>query len=154
MSTVWFVSPGKLAIESVREDSDCGQQMAAVLSKLPETPVYGLGNNVLFQAPRTEVERIPLLEAWGGVVVEPEGYKKKRQVFATTLERDERDFNLQLTLGPEQLELSGNVHLSLKGDGTTELAVRAAERFNTDTRVLVDLFSEALGVRMENVASH
>jgi len=130
------------------------EQMAAVLSKLPETPVYGLGNNVLFQASRVGLEPFPSLEACANVVVEPGGYTKKRHVFATTLERDGRAFSLQLTVGSELVELSGNAHLQLTGDGTTEVAARAAAGFRADSRVLADLFGEALGVRIENVASH
>ena len=154
--TVWFVAPGKLAIESEQRGADCGRDMAAVLNQLPETPVYGLGNNIFFRASRSEVESIPALDGCADLVVEPENYRKTKHAFATTLEHEGRSFSLQLTVGTEFVELTGNAHLQLKNDETARAAAETAERFEADTRTLTELLVATFRLKIEdqNVTTH
>lgn len=154
MQTTWFVSPGKLAIEALSEHQPCGAQMAAVLNKLLYTPVSALGNNVFYQAPRDTFETFPAFEACADLAVVPEGYKKTKHVFTASVERDGRTFNLQVTVGPETVDLTGNAHIQLPEGGTTEKAAAFAASFDDDVRTLTDLFDEVLGVRIDNVTSH
>jgi hypothetical protein len=128
--------------------------MAAVLKKLLYTPVSALGNNVVYQAPRDQVEFFPALEACADLAVVPDGFKKAKHSFATSLERDGRTFNLQVEVGSEKVEVSGNVHVQLPEGGTTERAAAFAERFDDDLGTLTKLFDEVLGVRIDHVTSH
>ena len=44
------VAPTQLVVESLDPNFDCGEVVAKVLAKLPETPVFALGNNAFYKA--------------------------------------------------------------------------------------------------------
>lgn len=154
-NSTWFVTPGKLSVETSSPRENCGRYVAEVLKHLKWTPVTAIGSNVTFLANRTEIEPFPVLDVGTGIVVLPDGVSEARRAFATSLNRSGRTFNLNVTLTGDLIELTGNAHASLSEspDQTTDAAVKVAELFESDASTLVDLFSEVLGVRIHNVFS-
>jgi hypothetical protein len=152
--TFWFVSPEKLAIESVEESVDCGQPMADVLAKLPVTPIFGLGNNVVFESSARDADEFPALRACRDLVQVPNGYTKGQQIFAASVVREKRIFTLNVTVQQDVILLSGNAHVQLGDNGTAEMAAPFAARFEDDKRELAELFADVLGVRVNVTNQH
>jgi hypothetical protein len=156
LKTTWFVTPGKLSVETSSIGENCGRYVAEVLKRLKWTPITAVGNNVAFRAKRSEVEPFPALETTSGMAVVPDGSSEARRAFAISLTRSERTFTLNVTMSGDVIELTGNAHLSIREgleNQSTDAAVAAAELFESDVATLVDLFSEVLRVRIGNVFS-
>lgn len=145
----WVVYPGKLAIESNVAGEDCGNPMAQVLEKLHWTPVFGLGNNITFEAKRDEIEEMAILKTLSSAHSDFEGYNHQARDFGTTLVRGGKVFNLGITSTENRVRLHGNAHRQIKPDGSgTESAVKEAKAFSSDVQTLTKLMSEVFGVKL------
>jgi hypothetical protein len=153
LKTLWFVSPGKLAIETTDSNVDCGRQMSDVLKMIPVTPVFGVGNNVTLTAKRSEIEPLPVLEACTAAALLPDGYSEDRRVSAMSVTREGRTFNLNVVVRGDVVEFHGNADSTLGDDGTGERGAECASRFEADKQELISLFSDVFGVKLD-VASH
>lgn len=125
----WFVTPSRIEVETVNPEEDCGAKVAAVLANLPWTPLIALGNNVVYVAPPSEIALLP--DEMRRVPEIPGGYELAQRSFHSGLSRENRVTNLQLSIAPEEIELSINVHTELR-DRDSEAAQAAARRFLQD----------------------
>jgi hypothetical protein len=122
----WYITPGRIEVETEAEDENCGEQVATVLSRLPWTPLAGIGNNFIYEAPPSEVERLPDLRQFDPVP--PPEYEMHQRSYRLGVNRGERLFNLQLSVTRGLIELSINVHTELR-DRESQVAQDAAREF-------------------------
>lgn len=127
----WLVTPSRIEVETESPEADCGAKVAAVLEKLPWTPLLAIGNNALYTAPLAELEALPQEFRAGPDV--PDGYQLVQRSFHFALGREERVTNLQVSITREELELSINVHTELR-NRDSGAAQAAAQRFLQDRR--------------------
>ncbi len=127
----WFVTPSRIEVETESPQENCGDKVAAVLSNLPWTPLVALGNNAVYTAPLSAIDT--LSEEMRRAPGVPEGYALAQRSFHFALSREKRVTHLQLSVTPEEIELSVNVHTELR-DRDSEAAQKAARRFLEDRR--------------------
>ncbi len=154
MKTVWYVAPGRLAVESVSPHQNCGELMATVLDKLLWTPVSAIGNNVTYQADREAAEPFPALDACAHSAVVPEEYSEKRRSLSLTVIRPDRDYTLTAVAGTEVVELTGNASVTF-AEGHSEDTSRAADvarAFDGDLATMRALFVDVFGI--DNLEAH
>jgi hypothetical protein len=153
LKSVWYVAPGKLALETVDESEDCGRLMSEVLRRLPVTPVFGIANNIVFEGNVEDAEGLPVFRSCKTAVSSPQAYVERERVFASSFGRDNRAFNLRLAIEGSIVALSGNAHTDLGQEGSAAEAAVTAESFVADKRELSLLFEKVFGAKL-NVASH
>ena len=86
--------------------------MAAVLGRLPETPVQAIGNNVSYTSAAADAEPLGALTACAKAAAIPDGFVERRRQFGVTLQKDGRDLLIQAAVSPELVELNGNVNVN------------------------------------------
>jgi hypothetical protein len=129
LSSRWFVTPGRIEVETQSPEEDCGAKVADVLQVLPWTPLVALGNNVQYTAPLSEIDALP--EEMRRAPAIPDEYELMQRSFHFGLGRENRIINLQLAIAPEEIELSVNVQTELR-DRDSASAQAAARRFLQD----------------------
>jgi hypothetical protein len=127
----WLINPSRIEVDTENPEENCGEMVAAVLTALPHTPLVALGNNAVYWAPLSEIASLP--EQLRDPPETPEGYAFTQRSFHFGLAQDGRISNLQLSITPEELELSVNVHTELR-ERDTDAAQAAARRFLQDRR--------------------
>lgn len=146
-SAVWSVSPDKIVVETTSPDTDCGNKVARVLQALPETPLFGIGNNGNYLARRDELASLhqhirdfPLEESSNELSL-------LQHSFAATLTRNEDAVvNLQLAVKSNEIEVVYNAHTNLERLGDkANLAASAAESFLKDRAIFGDLSLQYFG---------
>jgi hypothetical protein len=142
----WFVTPHRVEVETRDPEGDCGAPMASVLEALPWTPLVALGNNVIYTAPLADLDG--LREEFRRSPQAPEGYAMKQRSMHFGLSREGAVMNLQLSITPEELELSVNTHTELRKK-ESEDAQAAARRFIQDRRDAETLIQQLFGVSVE-----
>lgn len=148
--TTLHVSPTRLVVESADSAFDCGQIVAKVLKALPETPLFALGNNAVFQAEPSELEQLaaPVRSLPRFESPSSELAVEQRTFHLGVRRQDQGTINLQLSLKDDLIELSCNVHSNLENhERPSEPAILAASRFFLDrmeSQSLVQTFFGAL----------
>jgi hypothetical protein len=146
---LWSISPDRLVIETDDAVFDCGQLAAHVLRILPETPVFGLGNNLHCVADPGEAGNLPRVlrefpEADGG---SPPLETVQRTLHWAFSRGEHETINLQLAMKDEEIELLSNVHYGTGASDEPNVAtVAAAERFFADCVESMRLAERAFGV--------
>jgi hypothetical protein len=139
----WFVTPQRIEVETRDPEADCGSAVATVLEALPWTPLVALGNNAIYTAPLGDADG--LREEFRRSPQPPEGYSVKQRSVHFGLSRDGVVTHLQLSITPEELELSVNVQTELRKRGSAD-APAAARRFLQDRREAETLIQQLFGV--------
>lgn len=150
MKSVWYVAPGRLAIETESPEEDCGYWMAEVLSRLRWTPIHAIGNNVSYACGRAEAEAFPATNACANAAVVPDDFEETRRQFGMTVRQEGRDFLVQSVFGTELVEVNGNANVTLNNEPHADRAVDVARQFVRDKSLLGTLFVDILGVRITN----
>ena len=129
------VAPTQLVVESVDRNFDCGGVVAKVLAKLPETPVFALGNNAFYKAAPPELENLSAaIRGFPRPECPSPGQSLVQRTYHTAVKRGEHEtINVQIVLKDDSLELACNVHTELESrPHPSEAAVVAARRFFDD----------------------
>jgi hypothetical protein len=143
----WFVSPSRMEVETESWQLDCGEKVGKVLESLPWTPLIAIGNNTIYTAAIAELGNLP--EDVRRESEMPQGYEFAQRSFHHCVKREDRSFNLQLSITPEEIELSVNVHTELR-DRDSEVASRAAHRFLQDREAGEALIEHFFKARIEH----
>lgn len=124
-----------MSIESKDPETDCGEAVARILRALPETPLFALGNNIHYQAERSEWDDLaPAIRDFPATDPPAKGQSVVQRTLHVGVKRDEyTTVNLQLALKEHRIELACNVHSELGDrDHPNEAAIDAAKRFLED----------------------
>jgi len=150
---IWNVAPNRLAIESQDPQTDCGQIVAKILRVLPETPLFALGNNVHYQAERSELESLSdTIRAFPRAKSPAQEQSIVQRTFHVGVKRTEHEtINLQISLKDDSIELACNVHSELANrEKANEAAVSAAERFFEDRAEAKSLAQHFYGTSIDH----
>ena len=151
-NAVWTVAPDRISIETKDVAFDAGNTVARILRALPETPLYGIGNNAMYEASATEEsETIRAIRYFPSHADSSESEAVARRTFHYSIDRDEHEvFNLQMSVSLKRIELSCNAHTKLE-DRTeaNEAAIAAASRFFDDRECAERLANEYFEARIE-----
>ena len=147
----WIVRPQKIEVESEAPDADCGGKVAAVLEALPWTPLVALENNTIYRAPLGDLDGLRAEYRMPPEV--PAEYSLAQRSVHFGVTREGSVTNLQLSITPEELELSVNVHTELRKLKSEE-AQATARRFLQDRREAESLIQKLFDVRIEYVDPH
>ncbi len=148
---VWNISPNRVAVETDDPSHDCGDLVAKVLGALPETPVFGLGNNSTYQADLSIVEELASGIQDFPWPEPPSEYKSIAQrTLHVAVKRDEHEVtNVQLALTDDTAELSCNVHTKLEDrPDSNSTAIHAANQFLEDRTRSKNLAQHILGTSL------
>ena len=132
---VWSVAPNRVAIETQDFRTDCGAVVAKVLRALPETPLFALGNNAIYQAEMSERHALaPAIRDFPWPESPNEGETVGQTTLHAGLKRAEHEVtNLQIAFREDTIELACNVHTKLADRADANpAAIAAAERFFED----------------------
>lgn len=132
---VWSIAPDRIAAESTSRKTDCAQMVAKVLRALPETPLFAIGNNVVYAATLDELSALShTIRDFGQPESPHDGETVVQRSFHVAVKRGEgKVANLQLSIKEEAIELGGNLHTKLDGvEDASKEAIAAAERFFQD----------------------
>jgi hypothetical protein len=147
----WTVSPSRIDVETDVCGEDCGEKIAKVLDKLPETPLKAIGNNFTYEAPVSELDSLKEFACFDPAV--PEGYEVWQRTFHVGLTKDDQMFNVQLSVTKEAMELSVNVHTELKDKEEAGYAARVARSFPKHREQAEFLITNVLKARVEHASS-
>jgi hypothetical protein len=128
----WSVTPGRIEVESDSLTEDCGSRVAEVLSKLPWTPLIAIGNNAVYEATLSELEEIPGLSQFNPAM--PEGYELFQRSFHLGAAHGNQQFNLQLSVMKELIEISVNANTDLAGKESVDAQMTARSFFEHRTQ--------------------
>lgn len=111
----WSIHPDRIILDTEQADADCGAPLAVVLEHLRWTPLFGIGTNLVFEAPLSDIDRVRSL------FIEPsprEGFAVGQRTAHIALVKDQQRFNLQIATPQkpenEVLTLSINVHTAIE----------------------------------------
>jgi hypothetical protein len=150
---VWAVAPDRIVVESERPEVDCGKPVASVLKALPETPIFGIGNNVTYMAGRDELDTLASrIRDFPKPELQSEGQSIAQQTFHFSVKRSDHDFiNVQLSVTEDKLELSCNAHTKLDNPARANReAVGAAELFFQDRQASEQLAQQLIGATIDH----
>jgi hypothetical protein len=125
LNCIWTVRPDRIALESAEHQKSCGEVMAEILRRLPETPLTAIGHN--FEA-AAEVE--PDIGDRLGELFTPQSVAEgeiERQARVTTVRIGAQQYNLSLIRLNDRFAIAANVHTDLMG-ATNREARDAADR--------------------------
>jgi hypothetical protein len=148
----WTVAPNQIAVETEDPGANCGDMIATILEALPETPLFGLGNNVVYRADFAELGTLPEPISNFPLVPSPNADDKVVQrTFHVGVKHDEhRSTNLQISIKEEEeIELLCNAHTELRDLETKTVAVPAAKRFFEDRATVKTLAQHFFGMGIE-----
>ena len=102
----WSIAPSQIAVETEDPAADCGAMIAAVLEALPETPLFGLGNNVVYRADLADLETLPgPIREFPQVQSPNTGDKVVQRTFHVGIKHGEdRSTNLQISIREGDIE--------------------------------------------------
>lgn len=150
--TTWTVAPDRIVIESDDPTVDCGRLVAAVLRKLPETPLRAIGNNAVYEADSAEAAALtqPLRDfLQTGCTANGEAVLQHSFFVAAKL-GEQREANLQMSVEQGRLELGCNVQTELRGLEDASIACQAAEHFFEDRSAMEPLMLHFFGARIDH----
>ena len=136
-NATWIVAPNRVVIETRDPQTDCGSVIAKVLKVLPETPLFGLGNNAVYEYEAGPSERdafAPAIRDFPWPESPNEGETIGQKTFHVGVKRTEYEVaNLQIAFREDEIELSCNLHTKLEDRSEANAAaITAAERFFDD----------------------
>ena len=148
MPQTWTVSPTRVEVESRSVGFSCGNLVAKLLRVLPETPVFGIGNNFHFTAKLDQIDEVA--DPVRGLLLAQSGSTVARACHFSVKRDDITIAHLQIRADDEHVEFSCNVHSNVEGrpDPNAE-AVAAADRFIDDHLLSLDLGNQFFGLRLE-----
>lgn len=149
----WNVAPDKIVVESEDPDVDCGDFLSKVLDKLPETPLFAIGNNVIYEAEKDELSLLaqPIRDFIN--TVSPIGSETLvQQSFHVALEREKYKItNIQLSIKNDRFVLMCNVHTELRDRSDAwEAAVLATKQLIEDRNSVKPLVHHYFGMTIEH----
>lgn len=151
----WLVTPTKLTVLTPDPEVDCGLEVAKVLQKLPWTPLIAIGNNVEYQAKRTDASQQVRHIA---KAIVPSGLKKLGSLHSSacsmSIQRGDQLFNLNLVLDEEHVGLRMNVHTELKGKPGTfarEVAEASVNQRRHAEKLARSIFGAKFAQKADNV---
>jgi hypothetical protein len=149
----WNVAPDRIVVESENPKVDCGIFLSKVLDKLPETPLFAIGNNITYEADKDELQMLsqPICEfirATSAVGIET----LKQQSCHVALERREHEtINLQISIKNDAIILTCNVHTQLRDrENACAAAMEAAKHFIEDRNSVKSLVHHYFGMMIEH----
>lgn len=148
LKTLWIVEPNRILIESEDATVDCGTMIAHVLERLPETPLFAIGNNSIYRAEGTELHLLaPAIRNCPKIESPNAADRVVQRSFHLAVKHDEHKVtNLQVSLTDEEVELSCNVHTELRDrDDAARAGQEAARRFFEDRAAAKSLASHFFG---------
>ena len=148
-----LVSPERLTIDTRNPDTDCGMIVSKILEALPETPLFGIGNNAVFAADLAEkgqlkpaVRDFPMCECPKDI----EGIEQRAFHIGARMP-EQAVLNLQLSFLPNKIEMASNTHSQLdRVPDITSVAVKAARHFFSDRQEAMRLARRFFGVRSDH----
>ncbi len=152
--SIWTVAPDRLSIETRCSTLDCGRIVAAILAKLPETPLFALGNNSHYRADLPElaglseaIRNLPAVES-------PGGWALNQRTFHTGVKRGEDEsVNLQIAIKDDGIALACNAHHELSNrDDANTAAIAAADRFLEERAECKALAQHFFGTAIDHVS--
>ncbi len=152
----WNIAPNQIAVETEDPAIDCGSKIGAILGALPETPLFGLGNNSVYVADLRDMDSLPGPIRKFSQVQSPNVKDTVAQrTFHVGLKHDEhRSTNLQISIQEKEIELLCNVHTELRDRDTRTAAVPAAEKFFEDRAAAETLAEHFWGTGIEHGAGN
>jgi hypothetical protein len=151
----WNIAPHKIAVETEDPTVDCGAKIASVLEKLPETPLFALGNNVVYRADLAEkgtlaesIRDFPWIESpsTGDTVIQ--------RTFHVGVKHDQhRSMSIQVSIKEDEIELVGNAHTELRDRDTLSEVIPAAQRFFADREDLETSLRHFFGTGIKYASS-
>ena len=154
--TVWSIAPNRLVLETKDPEADCGQIVAKILKALPETPLFGLGNNVHYHAELSELDNLSeaIREFPRTESPKPEQSVVQRTFHVGVKRSEQETVNLQILIKDDSVELACNIHTKLDGrDEANNEAIAAAEGFFRDQDMSEELARHFFGVTISHDAN-
>ena len=154
---IWNVTPDRVTVESEDPAMDCGAKIAAVLRKLPETPLFAIGNNVVYQADLSEADALaqPIRDFLQTVSPDPEQTLAQRSFHVALKQGEQHTANLQVSIKEDGIELLCNVHTELQErEDANQAAVEAAERFFQDRAAVKQLIQHFFSAEVEHAPNN
>ena len=151
------VAPTQLVVESQDPSFDCGEVVAKALAKLPETPVFALGNNAFYKADPSELENLSAaIRDFPRTGSPAAGERAAQWTFHVGVKQGEHAaVNLQLSITEESVELACNSHTGLESlSDANAAAVAAAERFVEDIARSRALAHHFFGASVHDDSNH
>jgi hypothetical protein len=149
---IWNIAPQQIAVETDDPQVDCGAKISVVLDALPETPLFGLGNNIVYRADLADLGTLPEpIRNFPCVESPDKNDKVVQRTFHFGVKHDEhRSTNLQVSIKDDEIELLCNVHTELRDRDTRTVAVAAANKFFEDRTAAKTLAQHFFGTGIEN----
>jgi len=150
---IWTVAPDRLVIESEDPATDCGATAAAVLRKLPETPLFGIGNNVVYRADISEMAALarPIRHFLETSSPAPDQTLAQRSFHVAVKQGEHQTTNLQVSVKEDGIELLCNVHTELRDrEDANQAAVDAAGQFFRDRTAVKPLIQHFFAAEIEH----
>lgn len=149
----WTVAPDRVVTESEDAAIDCGARVAAVLRKLPETPLFGIGNNVIYRADLSEMAVLAssIRDFLQTSSPDPEQTLAQRSFHVGVKGARGQVTNLQVSVKEDGIELLCNVHTEVRDrEDANQAAVDAAERFFEDRVAVKPLIHRFFAAEIEH----
>lgn len=149
----WNVHPDRIVLDTEDAGTDCGRPLADVLRNLRWTPLFGIGTNLVFEAPLSDLDRL----ASRFVNVPPkDGFSVGQRTSHVALIKDKQTFNLQIATPQkpenEVLTLSINVHTSIEQGmpqlQANEMAIDACNHFIAHRDEAASLARDVFGIEV------
>ncbi len=152
----WNIAPHQIAVETDDAEVDCGAKIGGVLGALPETPLFALGNNVVYRADLAELESLPQpIREFPFVESSNAADKVVQRTFHFGVKHDQhRTTNLQVSIREDEVELLCNVHTELRDRDTRTCAIPAAKKFFEDRASAKALAQHFFGTGIEYASSN
>lgn len=152
----WTIAPNQIAVETEDQGVNCGKTIAAVLEALPETPLFGLGNNVVYRADLAELETLPEpIRNFSRVQSPNADGNVVQRTFHVGIKHDEHRFtNLHVLIKEEEIELLCNAHTELRDRDIRTTAIPAAKRFFEDREAMKTPAQYFFGMGIEHGTSN
>lgn len=147
----WYVTPSRIDVETDRQDEDCGKKVADVLAKLPWTPLTAIGNNTVYEADLSELDR---LECFGKFTpVLPNEFELAQRSFHLGIAHGDQQYNVQLSVTKEFVELAINVHTELSGKDP-EYSEQAARSFFAQRSIAKFLIEQVMKAKVNDATDN
>lgn len=147
----WYVTPSRIDVETDRPDEDCGQKVGDVLAKLPWTPLTAIGNNTVYE---TDLSELNDLECFGAFTpVLPEGFELAQRSFYLGIAHGDQQYNLQLSVTKEVVDLAVNVHTELSGRDPS-FSEQAVRNFFAQRKIAKSLIEQVLKAKVNDAPDY
>ncbi len=149
----WNVTPDKIVVESEDPEIDCGDYISKVLSKLPETPLFAIGNNVTYEAEKDETALLnqPIRDFINTAIPMDSETMVQQSLHVALKRREYEIINLQISIKDDKIILRCNVHAELRErTDVCDAAAQAAKQFIEDRNFVKTLVHHYFGMLIEH----